>query len=233
MQSNSTGFVLTRQSRDIKGQTEIVLWVKTATGPCRLSIVGDNPVLFICASQQQQATEIIRAANIAVQWKPLTLKTFQHQNVVGCYSSTIRDNLTISKCLQVEGIKPFEADVRLADRFLMERFIRGGLAFTGDIKPRNGYRDVLFAKAKAADYIPDLTLVSLDIECSEKGVLYSIGFHSQMDSRVIMVGEQPADYQASDELHIEWVTDEKALLLALESWFIQYDPDIKIGRAHV
>ena len=147
MQSHSTGFVLTRQSRDIKGQTEIVLWVKTATGAYRLSIVGDKPVLFLCASQQQQAMEIIRAANIAVQWKPLTLKTFQHQQVVGCYSDTIRDNLTISKCLQAEGIKPFEADIRLADRFLMERFIRGGLIFTGDVKSRNGYHGCIVCQS--------------------------------------------------------------------------------------
>ena len=229
MQSNSTGFVLTRQSRDIKGQTEIVLWVKTATGPCRLSIVGDKPVLFICADQQQQAMDIIRAINIQVQWKPLTLKTFQHQNIVGCYSDTIRDNYAISKSLQAEGIQAFEADIRLADRFLMERFIRGGLVFSGDVNQRNGYQDVLFTKAKAADYIPNLTLVSLDIECSEKGVLYSIGFHSQMDSRVIMVGDRPVDYHANVELNIEWVADEKALLLALEAWFIEHDPDIIIG----
>ncbi|STY94211.1 DNA polymerase II [Vibrio anguillarum] len=67
-------------------------------------------------------------------------------------------------------------------------------------------------------------MVSLDLECSEKGILYSIGFDSPMDSRVIMIGEpEPCDTP------IQWVKDEYALLNALIDWFTEFDPDVVIG----
>lgn len=57
-----------------------------------------------------------------------------------------------------------------------------------------------------------------------KGLLYSIGLDSPMDSRVIMVGQpEPA------ETPIQWVEDEYQLLKALIAWFEQFDPDVIIG----
>jgi len=53
----------------------------------------------------------------------------------------------------------------------------------------------------------------------EKGVLYSIGLDSPMDSRVIMIGEpQEAD------TNVQWVPNEKALLEAMIRWFSEFDP---------
>ncbi|WP_318454386.1 DNA polymerase II [Photobacterium leiognathi] len=229
MQSLTTGFVLTRQSRDIKGQTEIILWVKTEQGPHRLSIVGDNPVFFVRTEQKAQAQQVLAKANIPVRFNDLPLKTFQHHAISACYTQTIRDGFSATKALAEEYIDVFESDIRLADRFLMERFVRGGLVFTGNHKVKLGYTEVNNTKVKPADYVPKLSVVSLDIECSEKGVLYSVGLHSEADSRVIMVGQAPEDYQESDNLVIEWVDDEKALLQALESWFTAFDPDVIIG----
>ncbi|WP_299015346.1 DNA polymerase II [uncultured Photobacterium sp.] len=226
-QTQSTGFVLTRQSRDVRGQTELVLWVKTEQGPCRLTIQDDKPVCFISSDDQLQAERILRTANVPVIWRPLPLKSFQHQSMHACYCQTVRDSLQVATLLRAEGIETYESDIRLADRYLMERFIRGGIAFTGISQSKSGYIEFTQVKAKSADYLPKLSVVSLDIECSEKGILYSVGLHSEMDSRVIMVGEPKEDER--QEMWIQWVESEKALLLALETWFIQFDPDIVIG----
>ncbi|RWX57481.1 DNA polymerase II [Photobacterium chitinilyticum] len=227
MQTQSTGFVLTRQSRDVRGQTEIVLWTKTDQGPCRLVVQGDKPVCFVASHDQPNAEGILRAANISVTWRSLPLKSFQHKPMYGCYSQTVRDSLQLTTLLRGEGIEVFEADIRLADRYLMERFIRGGISFTGSSQPKAGYIEYQQVKAKVADYVPQLSVVSLDIECSEKGILYSVGLHSELDSRVIMIGEPTAD--DTEYSWVQWVDSEKDLLLALESWFIQFDPDLVIG----
>ncbi|MEJ2763688.1 DNA polymerase II [Photobacterium sp. MCCC 1A19761] len=227
MQTQRTGFVLTRQSRDSRGQTEIVLWVKTDEGPCRLVVQGDHPVCFIPEEDYPQAERLLREAGIPATWRPLPLKNFQHRRMYGCYSQTVRDSLQGAALLRSEHIEPFEADIRLADRYLMERFIRGGIAFAGVSQARAGYTDFQQVKAKAADYIPQLSVVSLDIECSEKGILYSVGLHSEMDSRVIMVGAPKPDDEPVN--WIQWVASEKELLQALEQWFVRFDPDIVIG----
>ncbi|NMS01465.1 DNA polymerase II, partial [Vibrio parahaemolyticus] len=87
-----------------------------------------------------------------------------------------------------------------------------------------GYQRVQSAKCRAGQYEPKLNVVSLDLECSEKGILYSIGLDSVMDSRVIMIGEAEPS-----ETPIQWVKDEKALLEALIVWFKQFDPDVIVG----
>lgn len=108
----------------------------------------------------------------------------------------------------------------------MERFIRGGIQFTGQFSQQKHYQKVTQARCKAADYQPNLSVVSLDIECSEKGILYSVGLDSHMDSRVIMIGDPQ---HGETGLHIQWVENEYALLIALIAWFEQFDPDIIIG----
>ncbi|MBF4218235.1 3'-5' exonuclease, partial [Vibrio anguillarum] len=80
------------------------------------------------------------------------------------------------------------------------------------------------AKCRPSQFKPSLCVVSLDIECSEKGALYSIGLDCERDSRVILIGQpEPA------ETPIQWVSDEKALLLTLNQWFQQFDPDVIVG----
>ncbi|QUJ68730.1 DNA polymerase II [Photobacterium sp. GJ3] len=222
-----TGFVLTRQSRDVQGRTQITLWVKTEQGPCKLVVEGDKPVCFIPADDQTHAEQLLTRHGVPATFRPLDLKNFQHQLMSACYTETISTSQQASILLASEGIKVYESDIRLADRYLMERFIRGGIAFAGHVSERAGYAEFTQVKTKAADDQPMLSVVSLDIECSEKGILYSVGLHSAQDSRVIMVGQAAEDAEPLD--WIQWVKDEKSLLMALQDWFTQFDPDVVIG----
>lgn len=155
---------------------------------------------------------------------PLSLRSFAGQPLAACYCNTIRDSQILAEKLAQADMLILEADIRLADRFLMERFIQGSIEFTGQITDFGHYRQVQQAKCRQGDYLPTLNMVSLDIECSEKGLLYSIGLDSPMDSRVIMIGQpEPA------ETPIQWVEDEYQLLKALIAWFEQFDPDVIIG----
>ncbi|WP_180834596.1 hypothetical protein, partial [Vibrio parahaemolyticus] len=48
------GFLLTRQARDIKGQTQIELWLATEAGPTQLLVNGEKPVFFIAQEHIEQ-----------------------------------------------------------------------------------------------------------------------------------------------------------------------------------
>ncbi|UPQ86948.1 DNA polymerase II [Vibrio sinaloensis] len=218
------GFLLTRQARDVNGQTQIELWLTTDQGPTQLVITGEKPVFFVAQHQLNDAQQLAAEFPFDIQWKPLPLKTFDLQPLAACYCTTIQHSQQLSTRLKQNDVQVYEDDIRLADRFLMERFIKGSLTFTGSEQPKANYRRVNSAKCRQGDYTPQLKVVSLDIECSQKGVLYSIGLDSPMDSRVIMIG--PAQ-QA--ETPIQWVDNEKALLVALLDWFERFDPDVIIG----
>ncbi|MCK8073980.1 DNA polymerase II [Vibrio sp. 1CM23M] len=218
------GFVLTRQARDFSGRTQIDLWLSTPQGPTLLTIQNEKPVFFVAKSDLDACQAIAANESIDCQFKPLELATFEQTPLAACYTSLSRSSFGLAQAFHNEEIQTFESDIRLADRFLMERFIKGSIEFTGSAVQKNQHRRVSNAKCRAGDYLPSLSVVSLDIECSEKGVLYSIGLDSPMDSRVIMVGEAQ---QA--ETNIQWVANEKALLEAMIAWFSEFDPDIIIG----
>ncbi|KAB0286761.1 DNA polymerase II [Vibrio fortis] len=218
------GFVLTRQARDFSGQTQIDIWVSTPNGPTLLTVKGERPIFFIEQSNIDACTKLAKEAGIECEIKALELTNFSHTPLAGCYTRLVRESNALNQAFNQESITTFEADIRLADRFLMERFIKGSIEFTGKVTSRTRHQRVTNTKCRAGDYLPTLSVVSLDIECSEKGILYSIGLDSPMDSRVIMVGPE----QESDTA-IQWVKDEAALLEAMIDWFIRYDPDVIIG----
>ncbi|MDC5820164.1 DNA polymerase II [Vibrio europaeus] len=216
------GFVLTRQARDIKGTTQIDLWLSTPQGPTQLLIEGEKTVFFVFQDQLERAKA--QTQNLQIEWKTLPLKDFALRPVAACYCHSIKQAQSLSDHLKQQEIIVLEDDIRLADRYLMERFIQGSLEFTGVVQNNVSHLRFKQVKCRQGDYTPELKVVSLDIECSEKGVLYSIGLDSPMDSRVIMIGApQPADTD------IQWVSNEKELLLALVDWFNQFDPDVIVG----
>ncbi|EGU37858.1 DNA polymerase II [Vibrio ichthyoenteri ATCC 700023] len=218
------GFLLTRQARDLNHTTQIELWLSTEHGPYQLLIDGERPVFFTELVNQQNAVQIAHDQNLVCDIKPLPLKHFNQASLCACYCKTIKDSRQFVEALKQHDIVVYEDDIRLADRYLMERFIQGGIEFTGVATKLSHYTKVTQAKCRKSTYSPNLKVVSLDIECSEKGILYSIGLDSPMDSRVIMVGEaQPCDTT------VQWVSNEKALLEALIDWFYNFDPDVIIG----
>lgn len=220
------GFLLTRESRDTPSGMEIRLWVKSGNRAEQLIISGEKPVFFIATDKSADALTLLRANNFHPESKALPLEDFEHLPVTAFYFPTSRLASLASDLLTENDFEPLESDVRPADRYLMERYIQGGLSYTGTPTIQKGVTVWRQARIKQADCKPELITVSLDIECSERGELYSVGLDSPADSRVIMVGpEQPGD----DTTAIEWVADEKALLAALENWFSQFEPDVVIG----
>jgi DNA polymerase-2 len=220
------GFILSRHASDKHQQTQIELWVKAQSGVKLVQIRGEQAICFIEQTNQVAAEQMAQSHQINVEFKPLQLNTFSHAPVVGCYLTTIKNSQIFVQHLSNAGIEVFESDIRLVDRYLMERFIQGGIEFIGTREPQDKFELISQARCKPAHYIPDLTTVSLDIECSEKGILYSIGLESELDARVIMIGAaQPHDYSC----HIQWVNTEKELLVELINWFQHYDPDVIIG----
>ena len=78
---------------------------------------------------------------------------------------------------------------------------------------------------KAPESHVNLNMVSVDLECSMQGELYSIGLYSATHQCVLMIGEP----EKTEHEFIVWVASEAALLIAFIDWVAQHDPDIMIG----
>lgn len=242
------GFLLTRHSRDNRDHTEIILWLSTPTGPAKLVIDKQQPVFFVLQSQQANIEQVLSPHLNNYQYKALGLKSFSQQAMAALYFDSMHAFYNARELLQAAHITVLESDLRLQERFLMERFIYAGVEFVGTPRPRAGHTEYTQVQVRPCDYLPDLMVLSLDIECSMKGELYSIGLYggksgtknggknesgskenndgenTNLYQQVLMIGEP----QPGPEW-ISWIADEKALLQALEHVFNQLDPDIIIG----
>ncbi|WP_429233170.1 DNA polymerase II [Aeromonas salmonicida] len=225
------GFILTRHGRDVRGRTEIVMWLWSEQGPVRLVVPGQEPVFFLPQSHMQEAAELFKGSGVSGRFRRLPMHTFDGRAVVACYFSTLSAFHRAIELLLIRGLEHFEADIRLPERFLMERFITAGVRFGGKTARKggkHGYWEVNEARCAPQAVTPTLSWVSLDVECAMDGALFSVGLYSGQDARVIMIGspEIGADEWSTT---LEWVADENALLGALEQWFSQHDPDLVIG----
>lgn len=232
MSSSHQGFLLTRQSFDWHGAPLVELWVTTVQGPCKLIVENETPVFFVDRQDLSALKEKLDERSINYQSQLLSLKTFQHQKIAGLYFNSLKDFYEARSLLQIENFEIFESGVRLADRYLMERFTYGGIEFIGQPHTKSGYTEYRNVKLKPSHFVPSLKVVSLDIECAANGELFSIGFYGIYEQieykKVLMIGQQPKQVDREFN-YIDWIADEYSLLKALESEIQSYDPDIIIG----
>lgn len=219
------GFVLTRHWRDTPAGTQVEFWLATDTGPQRIRLPHQSSVAFIPAVQREQAEAVLRGEK-NVELKPLALQDFEHRPVLGLYCQQHGQLMRLETALRKAGVEMFEGDVRPPERYMMERFITAPVLF-GGTPGADGL--LLDAQMKPApDYRPNLRLVSLDIETTAQGELYSIALEGCGERQVYMLGPPNGDDSAVD-FQLEYCDSRTLLLKKLNEWFARHDPDAIIG----
>lgn len=220
------GFLLTRHWRDTPAGTEVEFWLATENGPQQLRLAPQTSVAFIPAEQRQRAELLLREER---QWelKPLPLTDFHHRPVLGLYCRQHRQLIKLERLLKDGGVNIYEADIRPPERYLMERFITAPVWFSGQ---PNGTGPLLNSKMKPApEYRPALKLVSLDIETTAHGELYSIALEGCGQRQVYMLGPANGGNDESLDFDLEYCVSRPQMLERLNQWLEQHDPDAIIG----
>ena len=219
------GFILTRHWRDTPGGTEISFWLATDDGPRQLRLTAQESVAFAPTSDTPQIGRALARIQGAY-WRPLPLKTFKQQPVIGVYCRQYKQLLGLARELAQQDIKLLEADIRPPERYLMERFIGASIEFSGgDVRGRATSDGRV---KSASDYRPSLKLASLDIETSMEGDLYSIAIEGCGDRRVWMRGDAVGT-SSLQEFTLAYCTGIGEMLQALNLWIELHDPDIVAG----
>lgn len=220
----SLGFLLTSRTYDSSTGMKISYMGIAEEGPFELLFDSEKALFFVHADADFDLS-------IPHERKPLALADFNGKSVDGLYFSKLSHLYEARDELAGKGIRTFEADVRPAERFLMERFIKGSLEFFGEVQAlENGVRVFRNPKIKAAAYSPILSTASVDIETSRGDDLFSIALHykDQYGDRrqVFMVGENQGDIEEGE---LFYFPDEKSCYLAFEKSFQKLDPDLILG----
>ncbi len=243
-QEKQNGFLLTRKQYDKDGICVFELWVKSEVGVQQLLIQNEKVVCFSLLSNRAAIETLCRKNNLALQIQSLSLSAFDGQDVCGIYASSLKDYHKFRKSAELVGVELLEADIKPVDRFLMERFVQGGICFAGQTvelaktKYANSVTQVSHVQVKQGDFQPELSTLSLDIECDENGHLFSIGGHVCNTDSIIKefvifnantgkgkLVEKPEDLPN----YVYWLETEWELLLKLSELITEIDPDLIIG----
>ncbi len=237
--STSSGSISSRSTSPrstARSNLELRYWVKTANSVALLRFTEQTSVFFIEADQVESAKRLLNQAHHIQHWEArnLALKSFRQQPITGFYFSQQNQLFNARTLLQQHQIFPLEADILPCDRFLMERFITGGLSFSGQGVKQAGFDEYLNPKIAAQHCVVGYRVLSLDIETSmNDDRLFSIGAvlastesGEVTDKKVFMLASAAADNPPD---YLEFFDSEKALLTAFLTYFNSVDPDMIIG----
>ncbi|MEN9868888.1 MAG: hypothetical protein RL748_4478, partial [Pseudomonadota bacterium] len=197
----------------------MTFWLATHAGPRQIRLMVASSVAFIPEAQRETAMQVLHGEQ-GFELRPLNLRDFQQRQVMGLYCSRYRQLQKLAKRLRQAGVDVYESDIHPPERYLMERFITAPVWLEQNqdataLKPAPGYR-------------PQLKLASLDIETTMRGDLYSIALEGCGQRQVFMLGPKNGGDEALD-FDLEYCDSHQQMLVRLNEWMAQHDPDAIIG----
>lgn len=184
--------------------------------------ISEKPYFYVKEKDAKKAKELVGFEIIATEMT--NLDKDKVSKIIVNIPSQIKESREI---LEKNDIPCYEADIRFAYRFLMDKGIKGSLKITGEFsKGKNVDRVYTNPFIEPSDYIPNnLRIISFDIEAHHsKGDLYSISLYSddypKKISEAIFVGK------AKNALSVK---TQKEALEKFRERIIDLDPDVIIG----
>ncbi|MBI9106455.1 MAG: DNA polymerase II [Spirochaetales bacterium] len=219
--TKETGFILTSHCLDIKGKCELHFYGTGSNGPFKLIFSPHRPLFFVNRNFPIENTS-------EYERKELAMVDFADNKVDALYFNSLNSFFDCRRRLKENGIRLYESDIRAEDRFLMERYINGGIEIEGT-SYKNGNLNIFHNPGiTGAVYRPELKWLSFDIETGNDGSIYSIAFHLTGGTEVkhvLMRGES----EPPGENWITFCSDEKVLLNSFIRFIGEHDPDLIIG----
>ncbi len=157
------------------------------------------------------------------------LKNFSEEEVVKIIVNTPKEVPDLKKKFEEKGIICFEADVKFAQRFLIDHNINGTLDIEGEFevgeRVNRIYSNPTVKSLSVEEYVPQLRTLSIDIETDRNAKdLLCISIVCEDYKKVFTIGKENEKFE-----NTEVFFDEKTLLNAFRNKIIELDPDIITG----
>ncbi|RKZ64012.1 MAG: DNA polymerase II, partial [Gammaproteobacteria bacterium] len=108
-----------------------MFWFHSEAGPIKVIVNGQRLIFFIRQQDMALSKELlIRFSDVEI--KPLELKNFENEAMAGVYFKSQQQFYRGRDILQQNKLRCLEADVRVAERYLTERFLTGPVSIQSD-----------------------------------------------------------------------------------------------------
>ncbi len=214
------GFIVYPAYQIIDSGPKIFLFGRLENGQSFLTINSYEPYFFVEESELKKAGSILKEYNVV----KTDFKNFNEKKVVKIMVDIPATVPILRKKLEDKGIKCYEADIRFAYRYLIDKDIKGSINIEGDYETSE-YVDRIYYEPtiNPADFIPKLKVFSLDIETSpDNKKIYSVAIYAESIKKVFLI----SDKKIKDFFAFK---DEGSLLEEFRKTIIEEDPDIITG----
>ncbi len=221
--SSDRGFVIQPTYRIEANRPIVHIWGRLEGGDTFL-LRDDRlrPYFYIRSRDTREAlglgaTDVIETQQVTFEGEPVS----RVEVGVPSHTPPLRDRLHRA------GLPTFEADVRFAIRYLIDHKIRGSLVIDGDWQPGESVDRIYWnAQVGPSDWIPDLKVISIDIETDFRtDSLLSVALFGSGASEVILVADKDRDAPPNTIP----TSGEVGLLRELVRRIRELDPDILTG----
>jgi DNA polymerase-2 len=228
------GFIVHAWSRTRGGRTVLYLVGRLADG--RTFAVIENrhrPFFFLRLSDREASARLLGAEGVHLQ--ECARRTMDGEQCLQVLFTTAEQRQRAREALAAGGVRTYEADLRVADQFRLEREIHGPVRMRGENRPGR-YVDLVFLdpELEPAEWQPALSVLSLDIETEvESGAILAIGLAHRDPFRedreeVLYAGSRLRQEEVPDA-GIRVLDSEAAMLKAFFRRLAELDPDVLTG----
>lgn len=255
------GFIVHAYARIVKGRTRLYFLGRlreppgqpTGEGGGTFAVVQEEvrPEFFVRLSEAARVAPAAEGSGAALG--AAEYRTMDGEPVLRVSCPTVEARQSLRDALHAQGLRTYEADLRVTDQFRIQRKIHGGVSIRGESRPgRHVGRIFLNPELQPAEFSPRLSVLSIDIETDpanetvravalchrnpapEGGGPASSGAQSE---RVLFLGPELAGVGSSGSGRppgpgagqIERFTEERALLARFGECLRRLDPDIVTG----
>ncbi|MBC8500639.1 MAG: DNA polymerase II [Nanoarchaeota archaeon] len=213
------GFVVYPTYRVVDNKAYVYLFGRLENGESFLTINHYRPYFYIKKKDLNKALK-----TNTFEYEETDLKNFKEEPVVKIILNIPKNVPEFRKRFEEKDIECYEADIRFAYRFMMDKDIKGSMETKGDFK-KGEFVNRIYEEPElsSADWKPKLKMLSIDIETDRYGKeLYSISMFSDNFAKAIIISDKKLKNAIC-------VKNEKKLLEKFKKKLLELDPDIITG----
>jgi len=212
------GFIVDATYKVIGGRAYVVLFGRSEDNEAFLTLNYFRPYFFVQENDLKKAQEIED-----FEFEEVKLKTFDGEDVVKILKDIPSDVAKLRKEFDGEKIKTYEADIKYAQRFLIDNKIQGAVEVKGDFEYQDGIKVYRDPELNNCETKINLKILAIDIETDKTAKeIYCISLVMEDYRKVLIV----ADESLKLAEHFQTEKD------MLERFFVlikELDPDLITG----
>ncbi len=229
------GFLVHAWPRTRGGRTVLYLVGRFSDGRTFAAMEGRHRPWFCVRRSEAETARRIAQLSEAAEWGEAGLSTMDGEPCLRVSFATAEARQKAREALAAAGLRTYEADLRVADQFRLERRIHGSLRLRGPYRTGR-HVDLVFLdpEVEPAEWRPKLSVLSIDIETEVKeGAVLAVGLAHRDPFRedreeVLYAGGRLSPGQAQDPA-IRVFATEAELLAAFARRLRELDPDVITG----